>query len=280
MSGIAGAATFVKVTNSAGVVMRFRTQTPFWEGSENSGTYPVGQSATVRPFDGLHGREMWPRALIDFPLSSTKTCDPSASVPHIVFDRYCGATARYSLKGSYFDPYFVFDGLDGASAVPPAQSVANMDHLVGKELRISTYSAVSPARWLLSASVSGKVDLWTVDDNSGRQRWIVEKLTTPAKHYRIRVARGTNSGETYLSCTEQYAVDLFDTDDASGHQHWRFVTTSNGRLAIQPYRPALPLGSNLDAYPNYLSCSKDGSVVDLFGDQDGSNRQLWKVETV
>jgi hypothetical protein len=87
------------------------------------------------------------------------------------------------------------------------------------------------ARSLLSCTPNGTVDLWQVDDGSGRQVWNVSPVDDFPAVFNITVSSGTNPGKQFLSCTRDGAtVDLFDRDDGSGRQRWRFVAVAGARI--------------------------------------------------
>ena len=75
-------------------------------------------------------------------------------------------------------------------------------------------------RRLLSCDETGIVNLWIVADRSGKQRWQL-LLQVSTGSYLIKVAGGTNAGETYLSGNaDGSAVNLWFENDGSGRQEW------------------------------------------------------------
>jgi len=87
--------------------------------------------------------------------------------------------------------------------------------------RITIAGGVNSGRRYLSTTQDGtNVDLWTQDDNSGRQKWGFEPVGDGS--YRITIAGGVNSGRRYLSTAPDGTnVDLWIEDDNSGRQKWR-----------------------------------------------------------
>jgi len=83
----------------------------------------------------------------------------------------------------------------------------------------------------LSTTAGGNVDLYSEDDDSGRQRWRFERLNRGRNSYSIRVAGGTNPGETYLSTDGNRLVDLFDRNEANGRQDWMLEDCSFSELS-------------------------------------------------
>lgn len=138
---------------------------------------------------------------------------------------------------------------------------------------------LSTNRSLLSCQASGGVvDLWYEDDASGRQRWVMNPVEgAPANVYNFTVYGGTNPGELYLSvASDGSSVDLAGSDDGSGRQRWTLIEIENeyGTVDIPSYYQIKPLSN-----PNsYLSCTADGTVVDLWGSDDGSGRQRWQIQ--
>lgn len=126
----------------------------------------------------------------------------------------------------------------------------------------------NPDKIYLSCTADGKeVDLWSTDDDSGRQKWTFVKLNDNV--YNILVFGGTPKDRTYLSCTADGKVDLWSTDDGSGRQKWVVEPISPGVYNIK-----VKGGTNQGE--TYLSCRADG-FVDLYSMDDGSGRQKWKI---
>ena len=71
----------------------------------------------------------------------------------------------------------------------------------------------------------GHVDMYSHDDNTGRQKWHLRQIDPKYVNgmtnvYHIMISGGTNYGEHYLSATTWGDVDLYDYDDLSGRQRW------------------------------------------------------------
>ncbi len=133
---------------------------------------------------------------------------------------------------------------------------------------VRAYRGVTTDRKLLSCNGTGdKVDLWKVDDDSNRQKWMFVKL--PDGSYNIRVFGGVPAGRTLLSCGGDGAkVDLWTADDGSGRQRWILEP-----LAMGCFRIRVKGGVNNGRV--LLSCSGDGTKVDLWTTDDNSGRQQW-----
>jgi len=85
----------------------------------------------------------------------------------------------------------------------------------------------SDKKYLSCTEDGSKVDLYTKDDGSGRQRWTFTPVSQPnnpiiPSYYNIKIVGGTNNGRVYLSCIpDGTKVDLYNTDDGSGRQRWQ-----------------------------------------------------------
>ena len=88
--------------------------------------------------------------------------------------------------------------------------------------------------------------------------------------YNIKIAGGTNPGETYLSCRSNGFVDLYNKDDDSGRQKWKLVHLGGGVYNIKVYGGTNP-------GEKFLSCRADG-FVDLYSHDDNSGRQKWRIK--
>ena len=134
-----------------------------------------------------------------------------------------------------------------------------------KHMQVRVKGGTFGGRILLSCTADlAKVDLFTTDDNSGRQKWYLEP--TGFGNYHIIV----HNGRWYLSCTSDGAkVDLFSTDDGSGRQRW--VVNNHGDYVT------IEIAGGVFSGRKFLSCSADGGIVDLWTVDDGSGRQRWDL---
>ena len=135
---------------------------------------------------------------------------------------------------------------------------------------------LSSDRSLLSCTPDGvKVDLFNTDDGSGRQKWDITPVDGYNDVYNIKVSAGNSTDRVFLSCTgDGVKVDLFNTDDGSGRQRWQFVPLSSN---IPSYFQIKVVGG-VDGGRVYLSCTGDGTKVDLWNPDDGSGRQRWQLQ--
>ncbi len=136
------------------------------------------------------------------------------------------------------------------------------------------------SRCFLSCTPDGAtVDLWNVDDGSGRQQWTLEPINTGALFeelagptYHIIVSGGTTNDRRYLSCTpDGLKVDLWYEDDGSGRQQWIFKE-------IEPQLYQITVAAGVESDRRYLSCTPDGLTVDLWSVDDASGRQQWLLQ--
>jgi hypothetical protein len=153
----------------------------------------------------------------------------------------------------------------------------NMSTIVGNKRNIQVLRGLSSLRSLLSCTPDGHVvDLWDVDDQSGRQKWNITLVDSFEDVYNIKVANGVDEGRVFLSCSPNGHVDLWNVDDGSGRQRWRFIpTTSNTNI---PSNFNIMVLGGTDGGKIYLSCPSDGSVVDLWNEDDGSGRQQFQLQ--
>jgi hypothetical protein len=128
-------------------------------------------------------------------------------------------------------------------------------------------------------------DLYTQDDQSGRQRWRFLPIIGEDYQYHIMVVGGTDQAHKFLSATEDGAkVDLYDRDDGSGRQRWNVFRA--GEMPGQHFAAGSIRVSNVGVKSSgrlagaLLSASADGAKVDLWGVDDNSGRQLWVLAPV
>lgn len=134
-------------------------------------------------------------------------------------------------------------------------------------------------RCLLSCNTDGSVvDLWSSDDGSGRQRWQFVPVEGEDNLYNIIVSDGVASDRKYLSCTMDGAkVDLWSEDDGSGRQRWH-VTRVRNSPTCNTY--LIKVSEGVSSNRRYLSCTMDGTKVDLWSGDDDSGRQRWQLQKV
>jgi len=121
-----------------------------------------------------------------------------------------------------------------------------------------------------------KVDLYTHDDNSGRQRWVFSAKTLIRENHPhlINVSSGVSNNRHHFSCNDDGSrVDLYHQDDNSGRQHWVFRHLGNNVYNIN-------VANGVKSNRVLLSCTDDGSKVDLYHQDDNSGRQRWVVSPV
>lgn len=149
---------------------------------------------------------------------------------------------------------------------------------------IQTLQGLSSDRSMLSCTPDGKVDLWKKDDGSGRQRWVLTPLAEQVgPHgvtiYVLSVYEGVASADAiYLAWDGSGTVGL--QAPVYGPGGW-------GQWVVEPVQANAPPPSDFyirtygtpHGKPSlYLSCSEDGTVVDLSDADDGSGRQRWQMQ--
>lgn len=187
---------------------------------------------------------------------------------------YYFSSNGYMMHDTYVEGYKL--GTDGAWVVA-TPTISTTTNTAQNGVQLAVPYGVNNNKNLLSCKNDGTVvDLWNVDDQSGRQRWQFTRVNGENDVYNIRVFNGVNSNRTYLSSNyDGSKVDLWSEDDGSGRQRWRVravghSATSNTYL-IQVY-------NGVSSNKKYLSCSEDGSKVDLWSEDDGSGRQRWEIQ--
>lgn len=128
---------------------------------------------------------------------------------------------------------------------------------------------------LLSCGADGSVQLWNEVDQTGRQVWTISLVPGHTDVYHIMVSNGSGDPK-YLSCAQDGSdVDLWPEDDNSGRQRWQFAPVQ-GSTICSYYTINVDAGVSGDR--TLLSCTPDGSTVDLWSTDDGSGRQRWQVQ--
>jgi len=118
-----------------------------------------------------------------------------------------------------------------------------------------------------------KADLYSKDEGSGRQRWVLTPLQGHANTYTIRSGGGVNNNRQLLSCTDDGSkVDLYTHDDNSGRQRWVFQAKA---LIRENHPHNTNVASGVSNGRVFFSCTDDGSKVDLYTQDDASGRQQW-----
>lgn len=182
----------------------------------------------------------------------------------------------YMLHDTYVDGYEL--GSDGAWVVstPRISTTTNSNNYAASAVTMQIVRGLDTSRNLLSCTDDGSVvDLWTNDDGSGRQKWQITRVNGYNDVYNIRVVNGVNCSKSYLSSTpDGTEVNLWPVDDGSGRQRWKIVpinnSSTNNTYLIQVY-------DGVSSGRKYLSSSVDGTIVNLWAEDDGSGRQEWVI---
>jgi outer membrane protein assembly factor BamB len=124
---------------------------------------------------------------------------------------------------------------------------------------------------LLSVPADGhRSDLYTFDDNSGRQKWEF-RLSPDGRSYNILIGGGVEGGRRFLSVTDDGSrVDIYDHDDNSGRQRWLVEPIGGDLVHIR-------IAGGILNDRRLLSVTADGSKVDLWNVDDNSGRQKWQI---
>jgi outer membrane protein assembly factor BamB len=132
---------------------------------------------------------------------------------------------------------------------------------------------------LLSCTADGQtVDLFPADDGSGRQEWEVVLLPGRTDVYNIIVSGGVTTDKKFLSCrSDGTKVDLWNVDDGSGRQQWVFLPVKGSGICSYFN---IKVNGGVDNGRVYLSCTGDGTRVDLWNMDDGSGRQRWQQQPI
>ena len=165
------------------------------------------------------------------------------------------------------------------------------DPIVGNKRNVQVLRGLSANKSLLSCPSDGTtVDLWNTDDGSGRQEWEISLVAGFNDVYNIKVqggvqgtCGGVSGNRVFLSCTSDGSkVDLYCEDDGSGRQRWQFVPVSRSKICN--YYDIKVIGGVSGGCPGvpgnrvFLSCTDDGSKVDLWCADDDSGRQRWQLQ--
>lgn len=131
-------------------------------------------------------------------------------------------------------------------------------------------------KYLSCDSSGGVVDLWTHDDYSGRQQWIMEPIAGQTDLYHIYIVRGVSSNRRYLNSNEDGTkVNLIERPDSTGRQNWKLELIP-GYTDLYHILIEKGVASNR----KYLNGSPDGMIVDLTPEDSGSGRQQWRIKSI
>ncbi|REG96498.1 ETX/MTX2 family pore-forming toxin [Flavobacterium aquicola] len=150
-------------------------------------------------------------------------------------------------------------------------SISNTFDWTGIPVTLTPIKGLTGSKKYLSTTEDGtKVDLWNIDDLSGRQQWVFNPLSDGS--YNINIYSGVSNSNRFLSTSEDgRKVDLWTKDDLSGRQRWNIIPLNNDVFSII-------VKGGVNTARKYLSCTSDGSLVDLWTNDDLTGRQNWKIE--
>lgn len=145
----------------------------------------------------------------------------------------------------------------------------------GGSYNLQILRGLSSSNSLLSCGADGSVQLWYQVDQTGRQVWSISLVPGHMDVYYIKVSNGSGAPQ-FLSCTQDgSAVDLWNVDDGSGRQRWQIVPVQGSNICSY-YNIRNDTGITGDR--KLLSCTPDGSTVDLWSQDDKSGRQRWQLQ--
>lgn len=179
----------------------------------------------------------------------------------------------YMMHDTYVDGYKL--GSDGAWIVSTPR-VSTTTNYAANAVNMQILRGLNTDRNLLSCTDDGTVvNLWDKDDGSGRQKWQFTLVKGYSDVYNIRIVNGVYSSRTYLSATpDGDSVNLWNEDDGSGRQRWKLIPVKNSS-GCTTYLIKVYDGVWSDR--KYLSCSSDGTIINLWPEDDGSGRQIWSI---
>jgi hypothetical protein len=125
----------------------------------------------------------------------------------------------------------------------------------------------------------------TVIEHLWLNRWGSRPVTHEIKLYNITVGGGLDSPlSKFLSAVHPNSsravkdkdtdgLFIFNSDDSSGRQRWEIEDDPGGFSRIR-------LASGINDDGDFLSCTSDGHLADLYNVDDQSSRQRWIIEGV
>lgn len=148
-------------------------------------------------------------------------------------------------------------------------------------------------RYLSTHSYSNLIDFYPIDDNSDRQKWILERSDHNHDIYYIRLCFPRDDNLQYLGfSTDSYISKLFY--EKAYHTEW-FITNSNDNIYnIQNilfsklaniinhcnlnFNFLLDTPINIKFNNNFLSSHPWENIIDFYGSDDDSGRQKWIIQ--
>jgi hypothetical protein len=160
--------------------------------------------------------------------------------------------------------------------IPPPAAVQRGAAIINN---LKVLSGLQNNRSLLSCTRDGtRVDLFNTDDESGRQQWTFSPVEGYPEEYNIIVSGGVTGDRKFLSCTPDGGeVNLWREDDGSGRQRWKFLPVKGSQV---PEYHNIKVARGVTSDRVYLSCTRDGTRVDLFNTDDESGRQRWQTQPI
>ncbi|KAI8584430.1 hypothetical protein K450DRAFT_219824 [Umbelopsis ramanniana AG] len=128
-------------------------------------------------------------------------------------------------------------------------------------------------------SAGGTVDMYSGDDNSGRQEWLFTLVEGKTNIYNI-VVGGRSGCSTFLSSSPcpSNVVTLFGGDDQSGRQQWFANPIGNTTNHFNLMTVTGRAGCN--QFLSTADCTNSSNLVDMFDVDDGSGRQRWVLTRI
>ncbi|KAI9282149.1 hypothetical protein BC943DRAFT_329286 [Umbelopsis sp. AD052] len=132
---------------------------------------------------------------------------------------------------------------------------------------------------VVGCSSGGTVDMYSGDDNSGRQEFLFTLVEGKTNIYNIAVG-GRSGCNTFLSSSPcpSNVVTLFGGDDQSGRQQWFANPIANTTNRFNLMTVTGRAGCN--QFLSTADCTNSSNLVDMFNVDDGSGRQRWVLTRI
>jgi len=194
---------------------------------------------------------------------------------------------RHFVAACILPVIYLAHGEEEASLIQVRNEGRDSTALASGARHIMVSGGTPNSRIYLSATrTGGNVDLWTTDDQSGRQLWLLSPCHGCAKNeVNIVISGGISWGgfgffvsdKRYLSTNDEgHNVDLWKEDDRSGRQRWIITPAGNDGDYHIKVSGGVHKGWFDKTTRTYLSVTSDGRSVDLHYEDDGSGRQRWR----
>lgn len=169
----------------------------------------------------------------------------------------------------------IIDNPQSAIELRSASGMNPIDEIAGIQVHLKIPSLTHNSKFLSARQSNREPCLYHVDDNSGRQKWLIEKVGTG---YMIKAVSGVKNNWLHLGLKAEETQGVWPRMQSyytASNMLWDFDRVGNTNL----YRVSIrSKNKNTEVYLSAMSATKTDDLI--LSKMDNSGLQLWEIEAI